>query len=81
MGPSVTRQMGRRAVHSVSVQMDRCFIKKLCLDGNMPEVTVPTETQSLTELGPEPVFFKGLSVVQEGSHFKVHLFKVLLKLC
>lgn len=55
--------------------------KKCCLDGDISEMTVPGRTQSLTELGMEPVFFKGLSMVEEGSNFKMYLFKVLPELC
>lgn len=40
----------------------------------------PTETQPLPELETEPVFFKGLSILEEGCKFKIYLFVVLLKL-
>lgn len=51
------------------------------LDRNIPEMIVSAKTQSLTDFGMELVFCKGLCVLEEGSHFKIYLFKVLFKLC
>lgn len=50
------------------------------LDGNTPEMTMPAKTQSLTELGMELVFFKDLCMLEEGTHFQIYLFKVIINL-